>query len=256
MKSLFNFIFNNAILFLIIGGIYYIYRQYRGLKDRDKKIREVFDKVLSAYLDKKISEASTIADDIEKEYGHVELIRQEIERLRYTIEKGVNGSINDKVETSNLLNKFKLNKKIEKDRYPNLVELEKIGTFKEEEMASVDNGLAITRKEYNAQAFRYNEKANEFPIEYLTKLLRLVPQFAIFDAPKTNYYEENFEVFEEKEPEINSLASLNREEQIELPDPKDTQQEAPEEVHIEHSDVVLKPTTSIVDNQANEEKGA
>ena len=95
MKSIFNFIFNNAILFLLIGGVYYIYRQYKGLKERDKKIREVFDKVLSAYLDRKISEASTIADDIEKEYGHVELIRQEIERLRYTIEKGVNGSIND-----------------------------------------------------------------------------------------------------------------------------------------------------------------
>ena len=255
MKGLFNFIFNNAILALIIGGIYYIYRQYKTLKTKDQEIVIEFNKILNSYLDSKIENASKIADDIEKEYGHVELIKQEIDRLRYTIERGINGTINAKVETSNLLNKFKLNKKIDKEKYPNLKELERIGTFTEEELASVDNGLAISRKEYNTQAFRYNEKANEFPIEYLTKLLRVPQQYAIFDATKTNYYEENFEVFEEKEPEINSLSSLNRADEIELPK-LDEEHEQQEEVTIEHSDVVFKPSTAVVDNQANAEKGA
>ena len=62
-------------------------------------------------------------------------------------------------------------------------------------MASVDNGLAITRKAYNTLAFRYNEKAAEFPIEYLKKYLKLISEFAIFDAPKTTRYEDDFEVF-------------------------------------------------------------
>lgn len=254
MKGLFNFFFNNAILFLIIGSFYYIYRQYKGLKDKDKEIKTEFNKILNSYLDKKIVEAAKLATDLEKEYGHVELIRQEIERLEYTLEKGISGTINAKVETSNLLNKFKLNKKIDIEKYPNLKEIEKIGTFTEEEMASIDNGLAITRKEYNVLAFRYNEKANEFPIEYLKKYLKLVNQYAIFDAPKTNRYEEEFEVFEEKEPEINSLSSLNRVEEVELPK-EEPKKEEEQNVEIEYTDAVFKPSIAVVDNQANSEKG-
>lgn len=254
MKGLFNFFFNNAILFIIIGSAYYIYRQYKGLKDKDKEIKIEFNKILNSYLDKKILEAAKIATDLEKEYGHVDLIRQEIERLEYTIEKGINGTINDKVETSNLLNKFKLNKKINIEKYPNLKEIQKLGTFTEEEMSSIDNGLSITRKEYNVQAFRYNEKANEFPIEYLKKYLKLVNQYAIFDAPKTSHYEEEFEVFEEKEPEINSLSSLNRVEEVELPKETETTTEE-QNVEMEYTDAVLKPSIAVVDNQANQEKG-
>jgi len=251
MKGLFNFIFNNAILVIVLAAIYYIYRQYKGLKDRDKDIKLEFSKILNGYLDKKITESLEIAKEIEKEYGNVDLIRQEIERLQYSIEKGVNGTINDKVEASNLLNKFKLNKKIDKEKYPNLKDLENLGTFTEEEMESVDNGLAITRKEYNAQAFRYNEKANEFPIEYLTKFFKLVPQYEIFEQRKNSTYEENFEVFEEKEPEINSLSSLNMTAEEQTPEVVEQPTETPEEVSIEHNDEVLKPSTTVVDNQAN-----
>ena len=50
-------------------------------------------------------------------------------------------------------------------------------------MESLDNGIAIARKEYNAQAFRYNEKASSFPIQYLTKALKVKSQYSIFDAP-------------------------------------------------------------------------
>lgn len=255
MRALFNFIFNNSIFVLILGACYYILRQYKGLKDIDREIKTEFNKILNRYLDGKIIEAGKIAAEVEKEYGHVDLIVQEIERLKYSVEKGINGTINDKVETSNLLNKFKLNKKIDREKYPNLDDLENIGTFTEEEMVSVDNGLAITRKEYNTLAFKYNEKANEFPIEYLKKYLKLVNQYSIFDAPKTSTYEEEFEVFEEKEPEINSLASLNRVEEIELP--KEIEESTEDvEVTIEHSDAVFKPTTSVIDNQSNQEKGA
>lgn len=253
MKEIFYFIFNNSILVLVIGGIYYIYRQYKTLKDIDTEIKTEFNKILNIYLDKKIVEAGKIATEIDKEYGHIDLIKQEIERLKYSIEKGIDGSINDKVETSNLLNKFKLNKKIDKEKYPNLKDLEKIGTFKEDELASVDNGLAITRKEYNTLAFKYNEKGNEFPIEYLKKYLKLVNQYSILDAPKTNTYETDFEVFEEVEPEINSLSSLNRVEEIELP--KEVTPEETENVEMEYTENVFKPSTNIVDTEANAEKG-
>ena len=76
-------------------------------------------------------------------------------------------------------------------------------------MESLDNGSAIARKEYNAQAFRYNEKASSFPIQYLTKALKVKSQYSIFDAPKSSTYELNYEVFEEQEPEINFLTMLN-----------------------------------------------
>ncbi len=253
MKGLFEFIFNNAILAIIIGILYYIYRQYKSLKERDSEIKLEFNKVLNVYLDKKIKEAKDIITDIEKEYGNVDLIKQELERLEYTIEKGVDGTINDKVETSNLINKYKVNKKIDREKYPNLVILEEFGTFTEEEMASIDNGLAISRKQYNTLAFRYNEKANEFPIEYLKKYFKLPNQYSIFDAPKTSHYEEDYEVFEEVEPEINSLSVLNRVDEIELPKEKEEPKQE-ENIEIDHSDLVLKPSTTIVDNQANSEK--
>ena len=133
----------------------------------------------------------------------------EINRLLLLIEKGVTGNINDKVETSNAINKFKLSKKIDLKKYPFLKELEDLGTFNEEDMNSKENGIAIARKEYNTQAFRYNEKASSFLMQYLTKSLKLNQQYLIFDAPKASKYEENYEVFEEEEPEINSLSSLN-----------------------------------------------
>ena len=253
MKGLFEFIFNNAILAIVLGSIYLIYRQYKNLKQKDLEIKEEFNKVLNKYLDTKINEAKQLITDFEKEYGNVDLIKQELERLEYTIEKGIDGTINDKVETSNLINKFKLNKKIDKEKYPGLSELEDFGTFTEEEMNSIDNGLAISRKQYNTQAFRYNEKANEFPIEYLKKYFKLPIQYSIFDAPKTSHYEEDYEVFEEVEPEINSLSVLNRVEEIELPKIAEEPKEE-ENVTIDHNDAVFKPSTAVVDNQANAEK--
>ncbi len=66
MKGLFEFIFNNAILAIIIGILYYIYRQYKSLKERDSEIKLEFNKVLNVYLDKKIKEAKDIITDIEK----------------------------------------------------------------------------------------------------------------------------------------------------------------------------------------------
>lgn len=210
MTEIVTFFLDNFIVIAIIASGYYIYKQYSSLKAQTDNINNIFNKTLNNYLEEKIKGAIEVTSKIANEYGHVDLINAEINRLKLMIEKGVEGTINEKVEASNAINKFKLNKNIELDRYPLLSELKNIGTFKEEEMESLDNGLAIARKEYNAQAFRYNEKANGFPMQYLTKLLKLNSQFIIFDKPKTEKYSELYEVFEEEEPEIDSLSSLNR----------------------------------------------
>lgn len=209
MQAFFNFIFDNFILFLVIGICYYIYRQYKDLQQKTISIEEIFEKTLNSYLDSKFEEAKNLALDIKKEYGHLDRMAAEIDRLLIIIEKTETGTINDRVQASNLINKFKVDKKIDYTRYPRMLELNELGTFNEEEMESLDNGIAIARKEYNAQAFRYNEKASEIPIQYLTKAFKINSQFIIFDAPKSSKYEEDYEVFEEKEPEINSLSSLN-----------------------------------------------
>lgn len=246
MRTLFNFIFDNIILVIILLLTYYLYRQYKSLKEKSEAIKGVFTKTLNDYLDKKIEESKKIANEVLKEYEHVDLIKQEVERIELTVEKGINGTINDKVEASNLLNKYKLNKKIDIERYPNVKDLEKIGTFTDEDMGSIDNGVAIARKEYNARAFRYNEKATDFPMQYLVKLLKLPTQYAIFDAPKTTNYEEKYEVFEEKEPEINTLDVLNKQEEVQAPEALDESKSlVKEEVVIDHSDLILKPSISL-----------
>lgn len=212
MVALVEFLLDNFLLIALIALIVYIYKQYDVLKKETETIQAMFTKTLDAYLETKINEAKKIADELSVEYGHVDAINTELDRLKFMIEKGISGSINDKVETSNTLNKFKLSKKIDIEKYSNLIKLKEIGTFSEEDMESVDNGIAITRKEYNTKAFQYNEKANSFPIQYFVKLLRLNSQFIIFDQPRSKRYEELYEVFEEDEPEIDSLSTLNREE--------------------------------------------
>ncbi|MGN1371057.1 MAG: LemA family protein [Candidatus Coprovivens sp.] len=209
MQALFNLIFDNFILVFVIGAVYYIYKQYKDLQDRTNSINDIFIKTLNSYLDQKFTEAQKLAEEIKKEYGHIDQIATEIDRLLFIVEKASTKDVNDIVATSNALNKFKVDKKIDIKKYPRIIELNELGTFDEEEMESLDNGIAIARKEYNAQAFRYNEKASSFPIQYLTKTLKVKSQFSIFDAPKSSTYELNYEVFEEQEPEINSLTMLN-----------------------------------------------
>lgn len=217
MQNIFNLIFDNILIVGFFLAVYLIYKQYNDLKNRTSSILDLFNKTLLKYLEDKFNQARLLAEELKKEYGHVDKLNTEIERLLYIIDKSNEKTINNYVETSNALNKFKIDKKIDAEKYPRMLELNKIKLFTDEEMESLDNGLAIARKEYNTEAFRYNEKASSFPIQYLTKYLKLNTQYSIFDA-LTKKYSDIYEVFEEEEPEINFLSSLNYVKEDEVPD--------------------------------------
>ena len=204
-----DFIFKNIILIILIILILIIIKQYKYLKNQSVKINNIFEKTLSNYLDTKIKEAQAIANSVREEYKDIDEVKPEIDRFFITIEKGLTGNINDKVECSNAINKYKLNQKIEIQKYPNLSKLAELGTFTESDMNSVDNGIALARKEYNTLAFQYNEKSSAFPMQYLAKILGLSSHFVIFDAPKSKMYAEKYEVFEEAEPVIDTISILN-----------------------------------------------
>lgn len=252
MYGIFELIFNNLLLIIVILVVIYIVKVYKELNDKKKKIQEKFDKVLDTYLSSKIEEAKETTNRIKAAYPREDEAKTEIDRLLMTINKGITGTINDKVETSNAINKFKLNKNIDLEKYPELKELSKLGTFTEEDMDSIDNGVALARREYNALAFQYNEKAGGFPIQYIVKLLRLTPNYVIFDPPKSKAYEENYEVFEEETPELNSITSLNQkttsEEEVTKKEPLKEN-----EIKIDHSNNILKPTFT-VNTEENTEK--
>lgn len=245
MQALFNLIFDNFILVFIVAAGYFIYRQYKDLQDRTISMNEIFIKTLNKYLEKKINDAKNLATSIKEEYGHIDRMAAEINRLLFIIEKASSSDINDIVATCNAINKFKVDKKIDAKRYPRMLELNELGIFDEEEMESLDNGIAIARREYNAQAFRYNEKASAFPIQYLTKYFKLKSQFSIFDAPKSSTYDLNYEVFEEQEPEINSLTVLNYTKVEEPTDEEIIDQLDEEDFDFEFTDGVFKPSTDI-----------
>ncbi len=259
MTEIFNFIFDNFFLFVFILLGYYLYRQYKDLKEKIASINEIFTNTLDKYLQDKIKIAEETTDRILKEYGREDTVSTEINRLLLLIEKGVTGSINDKVSTSNAINKFKLSKKIDFEKYPYLLELNDLGTFKEDELNDPTNEITIARREYNAQAFRYNEKASSIIMQYMTKLLRLPSQYIIFDAQKITRYEDNYEVFEEKEPEINSLSTLNRSDSVEVEKSlndllySNDNEDEEDMITIEHSDLILKPSINI-EEEKNEEK--
>ena len=111
MQTIFNFIFDNFLL--VVGVIlgWYIYNQYTDLKAKTVKIKDLFTKTLNPYLEKKINEAKTLAEEIKEEYGSNKEIETEMTRLLTIIEKGITGTINEKVETSNTINKYKAPKK-------------------------------------------------------------------------------------------------------------------------------------------------
>lgn len=258
MQGLFEFIFNNMPLLIVLAIGVYFYKNYKDLKEKTDKINLLFEQVLDKYLSEKITHAKEVTDRILEEYNREDTVSTEISRFVTIIDKGISGRVNDKVETSNAINKFKLSKKIDYNRFPSLLELNKLGTFTEEDMESLDNGVALARREYNAQAFRYNEKASGFPIQYVVKLFGLNSHFVIFDAPKSKAYEEAYEVFDEQEPEINTISVLNRTEEKTL-DIKEEVEEVVDkkelgEINIEHSDLVLKPSIDINDSSLSDNK--
>lgn len=246
MDKLSDLIFGNMFLIIIIGLVSYIVIQFKDLSTKSKEINIRFSKELKDYLNKKIKEAEETTDNILKEYGREDEISTEISRLLLTIEKSSSGDINDMVSSSNAINKFKLNKNVDLERYPSLKKLQNLGTFNEKDLESFDNGIALARKEYNAMAFRYNQKAGGFPLQYLTKLFGFKEHYIIFDSPKSENYEEEYEVFEEEEPEINLITSLNQQEKIE--EKQEVVEEVKEEnndIVMEHSDIILKPSKDL-----------
>ena len=127
-------LFTNLIPILIVLGIIYVISQFRKMSELRKEIQKRFDQVLTEYLNKKIIEAKETTDSVLKEYGREDEVSTEISRLLLTIEKGESGDINDKVSASNALNKFRLKKDIDYERYPALTKVAALGTFNEEDM--------------------------------------------------------------------------------------------------------------------------
>ena len=246
MGDLFNFIFNNAFLFVIVLVVLYIFLKYKKLKEESSIVQEKFKERLYPYLDQRYKEYKNIVMDLMDEYI-IEEIQIELKKIDKIIEPGIGGTLNDYVWVSNQINKLKLNSKLDLNRFPKLDQINHFQTFTEEELASIDNGLDFARKEYNTLAFRYNEKALEFPMQYLVTILQLPSQYNMFDTPKKDTYSNNFEAFEEEEPEIDSLATLNKQmmkrDNVLLEDMPKTKEET--EIKIEHSDVVLKPSINV-----------
>ena len=249
-----NLIFGNFIPILIVIGILYIIAQLKKMSDYRKELQKRFDQVLTEYLNKKINNAKDIMNSILEEYGREDAVSTEINRLMIAIEKGASGDINDKVFTSNSINKFRLSKKVDLERYPSMSKLNDIGVFNESEMTSVDNGVALARKEYNTYAFRYNQIASGFPVQYIAKLFGFKSHYDIFGNPKSGSYHADYETLENDNEELHSLSSLNRVKKNVEEEAKEQENKQGEvkEVEIEHSDVILKPTQDL--NSLSENK--
>ena len=246
-NNLANAVFGNLFLIALIIIGFYIFYTFKELSKRVAEMKRQFDKVLDSYITEKIKKAKETADSILKTYGKEDAVSTEITRLLLTIEKGESGNLNDKVATCNALNKFHLNEQVDLEKYPELAKLKDLKVFTEEELNQMDNGLALARREYNAQAFLYNAKAGGFPIQYLTKLFGYKGHYIIFDTQNFENYSENYEVFEEEEKEADLMDNLNQkakkeeEKKVEF----NANNEKIEDIVIEHTDTVFKPSVDL-----------
>lgn len=217
MYQIMEFFFNNIIFFIIIVLLILIGKEYSFLKRKAQNIQNQFTNALDPYLITKMNEAKNLTNHLLSIYNNSEEIKNELNRLLMITSKGSTGSINEKVEASNALNKYQFSKQIDLEKYPELKELSTLGTFIENDINSFNNGVKLARTTYNAEAFRYNEKASSFLMQYLTKLLGFNTNYVIFDQPKSAMYDLNFEVLQEPIEQNNSLSNLNYTEKDELP---------------------------------------
>ena len=254
--SLAELIFNNFIPILIVVAIFYIASQIRKMSEYRKELQKRFDQVLTEYLNMKINFAKDVMNTILSEYGREDAVSTEINRLMIAIEKGASGDINDKVATSNAINKFRLSKNVDLDKYPSMVKMNDIGVFNETEMTSLDNGVALARKEYNTYAFRYNQVASGFPMQYLARFFGFKSHYVIFGNPKSTSYHANYETLDSIDENEQALSVLNGERTStnSVAEEQNDKIEEEPEVLIEHSDVVLKPTQAL--NNLSENKNA
>lgn len=249
MYNIVEFLLNNFI-FILIGLIaLYIFLTYKSLADKKTRMKRQFDKILDTYLGNKINLANNTANLILNEYGREDAVRTEIIRLQVIIQKGISGTIADKVETANVLNKYKVSKEIDVTRYPHFKELENISPFYDIDIHSITDDVAIARREYNKIAMDYNEKAGGTPTQYIVKILGLETQFPVFDSIIQENYSDKYEAFEEVEPEINNISELNV--NYNIPIPVQVEEEVgPNEnptpvVQIDYSNETFKPTKDI-----------
>lgn len=244
MYKIMEFLFINIIPLLIIGFIIYVIYIYKQLNNIKEKMQHLFDKTLNNYLGSKIKLANDTSTRIINEYGREDAIRTEIIRLRVIIEKGINGSITDKVNTSNVINKYQVSKGIDIERYPYFKELENIKTFYDIELDSITDDIALARKDYNDLARKYNELAGSSLMQYIVKILNIETQFPVFEHINQESYSDKFEELEIEEPEINKISNLNmiqkqeeQEEQVPTPNANPTP-----DIQIEHTKGTFKPT--------------
>ena len=240
MYQIMEFFFNNIILFIIILIIIYIVKEYNFLKRKVQNIQKQFTDFLDSYLITKMNEAKSLTANLLNEYKDVEEIKNELTRLLIIIEKGSTGTINEKVEASNALNKYQFSKQIAIEKYPSLKQLSSIGTFIENDKNTLNNGVKLARITYNAEAFRYNEKASSFLMQNLIKLLELNTHFVIFDQPISTMYDINFEVLQEPVQKLESLSNLNYIHKEELPKLNSNKEEQ-SNIKIDHTNTIIKP---------------
>lgn len=248
MYPIMEFLFSNIILLIIVGFGIYVYVSYKKLNEKKQYMTKQFDKYLNNYLHTKINLANEIANKILNEYGREDAVRTEIVRLQVIIKKGIDGTITDKVITSNVINKFKVSKEIDTTKYPYFNELEQIKTFHDIDINSITDDVALARKAYNQAAMEYNELASGVPMQHIVKLLNIENQFPVFDNIIQEKYTDKYEEFEMNEPEINKITSLNRaihqeeeiKEEVQGPNANPTP-----DIKIEHSKETLKPSIKI-----------
>lgn len=247
MYKIMEFIFINIIPIFILGFVVYVIYIYKCLKEKKEKMQRLFDNKLNAYLGNKINLANEISNRIINEYGREDAIKTEVIRLKVIIEKGINGTISDKVNTCNVINKYHVSKEINTDRYPYFKELGNIKTFYDIDLDSITDDIAIARRDYNEIARQYNEQAGSSMMQYIIKWLNIENQFPVFENVNQAKYSEQYEVFEIEEPEINKITTLNLQTQKAPEEISQTPTEGPSsnptpEIEIEHTQGTFKPT--------------
>lgn len=179
MDLILNWIMANPIPVIIIIVVLFLIFTYNNLNAKKQRVEKSFS-TIDIYLEKRFDEIGALLEQTLAAYEFEENVYTQVSALRSGIATAKSGSINDKVNVANNLNKMIAIPGLKSEAYPEIQAIQKMGMFTMEKTSSIEDDLAAARKQYNNNATSYNTKIASFPTNLVAGIFGFKTPFELF----------------------------------------------------------------------------
>jgi LemA protein len=172
------------LLILVIGGVIYIFVCHNSFVRLDNQVREAFA-TMDVYLKKRWDLIPNIVECVKGYAKHEKDTLEEVVELRGKVYNKMNDS--KKVDVNNTLSQDLSKLMALAESYPDLKANENFKKLSED-LSSIEDEIANSRKYYNATVRIYNNKVQMFPSNIIAKIFdyQVQKMFEANDEEKEN----------------------------------------------------------------------